>query len=150
MDNVFRKMNFKTSASVIVINAPSSFNENIEAMSSLAIFYNDFSVIEKTDFIIAFCTLQSEVDSIAVLATEKLEGDGLLWFAYPKGTSKKYKCDFNRDTGWLILGTHGFEPVRMIAIDEDWSALRFRRVQFIKTMTRNFAIKKVGMEKSQK
>ena len=24
----------------------------------------------------------------------------------------------------------------MVAIDEDWSALRFRRVEFIKTMTR--------------
>lgn len=34
------------------------------------------------------------------------------------------------------MGEAGFEPVRMIAIDEDWSALRFRRAEFIKTMTR--------------
>jgi len=26
----------------------------------------------------------------------------------------------------------GFETVRAVAIDEDWSALRFRRVEFIK------------------
>jgi hypothetical protein len=31
----------------------------------------------------------------------------------------------------------GFEPVRQIAIDEDWSALRFRRTDFIKSMTRD-------------
>ena len=30
----------------------------------------------------------------------------------------------------------GFEPVRMVAIDEDWSAVRFRRAEFIKTMKR--------------
>jgi hypothetical protein len=35
-----------------------------------------------------------------------------------------------------VLGAAGFEPVRMVAVDEDWSALRFRRVGFIKTLTR--------------
>ncbi len=59
-----------------------------------------------------------------------------MWIAYPKGTSKRYACEFNRDTGWRALGRLGFEPVRQIAIDEDWSALRFRRADFIKSMTR--------------
>jgi hypothetical protein len=35
-----------------------------------------------------------------------------------------------------VLGHEGFEPVRMVAIDDDWSAKRFRRVSFIKNMTR--------------
>lgn len=56
---------------------------------------------------------------------------------YPKGTSKRYKCDFNRDTGWAIMGKFDMEPVRMVAIDEDWSALRFKKVDYIKTMKRN-------------
>jgi hypothetical protein len=64
-------------------------------------------------------------------------GDVILWFAYPKGTSKKYKCDFNRDTGWAALGAAGFEPVRMVAIDDDWSALRFRRVEYIQSLKRD-------------
>jgi hypothetical protein len=37
------------------------------------------------------------------------------------------------------MGAAGFEPVRMVAIDEDWSALRFRRVEFIKTLERGSA-----------
>jgi len=36
-----------------------------------------------------------------------------------------------------VLGELGFEPVRLVAIDEDWSALRFRRTEFIKTLTRD-------------
>lgn len=147
MDNVFKKMNFKSSTSVVVINAPSSFGVNMDAMKDLTNFYTDFSSVEKTNFIIAFCTTQSEVDAVAVQVSGKLEADGLLWFAYPKGTSKKFKCDFNRDTGWSVLGEQGFEPVRMVAIDEDWSALRFRRVEFIKTMTRSFAMTEAGKEK---
>jgi hypothetical protein len=147
MDAVFKKMNFKNSQSVVVINAPQSFGANIAMMEGLTTFFYDLSAVEKTDFIIAFCTKQSEVDAVAIEAAKKLEGDGLLWMVYPKGTSKKFKCDFNRDTGWAILGQLDFEPVRMVAIDEDWSALRFRRVEFIKKMTRSFAMTEAGKEK---
>ena len=71
-----------------------------------------------------------------LLWPQKARGDAVLWFAYPKGSSKKYKCEFNRDTGWHVLGAAGFEPVRQVAIDQDWSALRFRRAGFIKDMKR--------------
>ena len=69
----------------------------------------------------------------------------------PKGTSKNYKCEFNRDTGWKILGELGFEPVRMVAIDADWSALRFRRAEFIKTMIRDakYALSAEGKKRDQ-
>jgi hypothetical protein len=65
------------------------------------------------------------------MVVSKASGDALLWFAYPKGTSTKYKCDFNRDSGWDILRQSGFDTVRQVAIDEDWSALRFRRIELI-------------------
>lgn len=84
----------------------------------------------------AFLKTQQEVDALSPVLADKLTGDGILWLAYPKGSSKKHKCDFNRDNGWTVLSELGFEPVRMVAIDEDWSALRFRRVDFIKKMTR--------------
>lgn len=58
-------------------------------------------------------------------------------YIYPKGSSKRYKCNFNRDTGWAALGNLGLEGVRMVAVNEDWSALRFRKVEYIKTLTRN-------------
>ncbi|MGF1585624.1 MAG: hypothetical protein ACFCUM_09905 [Bacteroidales bacterium] len=66
----------------------------------------------------------------------KFKGDAILWFCYPKGSSKNYKCGFNRDTGWEGLGKYNLEPVRQVAIDEDWSAIRFRRVEFITNITR--------------
>jgi hypothetical protein len=147
MDALFKKMNFKDSPSVVVINAPVDFESTIESMKNWTVFYRDFSLIDNTDFIIAFCTTQKEVDAISVEVASKLVGDGLLWFAYPKGSSKKFKCDFNRDTGWTLLGQQGFEPVRVVAIDNDWSALRFRRVEFIKKMTRSFAMTEKGKVK---
>lgn len=49
-----------------------------------------------------------------------------------EGTSRRYTCEFNRDTGWAALHKAGFDTVRQVAIDEDWSALRFRRIEYIK------------------
>ncbi len=40
----------------------------------------------------------------------------------------------------------------MVAIDEDWSALRFRRAEFIKTMKRDasHALSKAGKARAKK
>ncbi len=91
----------------------------------------------KVPFAIGFAVSQSECDRISSTVASATEGDSIVWIAYPKGSSKKYKCDFNRDTGWTVLGDAGFEPVRQVAIDEDWSALRFRRTEYIKSLTRS-------------
>ena len=88
-----------------------------------------------------FATQQKEVDGISKVLADKAQGDALLWFAYPKGTSENYKCDFNRDTGWNVIRSAGFDTVRAVAIDEDWSALRFRRVEFIKPSVNKSATK---------
>ena len=55
-----------------------------------------------------------------------------------------------RAVRWKAVGEAGFEPVRMVAIDEDWSAVRFRRVEFIKTMTRGaeWAMTRAGKAKA--
>jgi len=59
-----------------------------------------------------------------------------VWISYPKASSKHYKSEIKYGQGWAPLGKEGFEPVSMVAIDEDWSAVRFRRVEFIKQMNR--------------
>src|SRR4029453_10549198 len=87
-------------------------------------------------FSLAFVVTQKEVDTLGPQVAKKAKGDAVVWFAYPKGSSKKYTSQINRDNGWGGMGKGGFEPVRMGGIDEDWSAVRFRRVEFIKTMNR--------------
>ncbi|MBK6979274.1 MAG: hypothetical protein IPH28_21100 [Cytophagaceae bacterium] len=61
-----------------------------------------------------------------------MANESLFWFAYPKGISKKYKCEFNRDNGWQSMGDLGYEPVRMVAFDEDWKSSRFKKAENIK------------------
>lgn len=98
------------------------------------------------EFSLAFVTTQEEVDALGPAIAQRAVGDAMVWFAYPKGTSKKYKSGISRDRGWDVLGKLGFEPVRAVAIDDDWSALRFRRVEFIRSMTRGRAISAPGQK----
>jgi hypothetical protein len=58
-------------------------------------------------------------------AIRQMDPDGLLWLAYPKGSSK-VKTDVNRDKLWEALAFSGWRPVRQVSIDDTWSALRYR------------------------
>lgn len=150
MNPLLKKLNFKEQKQVVLLNLPEDLGDLAAAFASLAQVHKDFTNVEKADFTIAFATKQEQVDAAADLIAQNTEGDAVVWLAYPKGSSKRYKCDFNRDNGWTKLGALGFEPVRQVAIDDDWSALRFRRVAFIKTMTRSFAMTEEGKERIKK
>jgi hypothetical protein len=60
---------------------------------------------------------------------------GHLWLLYPK-KSGGIPTDITRDRGWEPLHDAGFLPVAQVAIDADWSALRFRRREEIREITR--------------
>ena len=48
-----------------------------------------------------------------------------LWVAYPKAN----RADINRDSLWPILGEYGMRPIGQVAVDEVWSAMRFRPIK---------------------
>ena len=147
---VFAKLNLKDQKEIVVLNAPETFEPELRKLNGVVVRTRLPS--GSVSFALAFVTRQPEVDAIARSIAKVAEGDAIIWFAYPKGTSKRYKSEINRDTGWKALGTAGFEGVRMVAIDEDWSAVRFRRVEFIKTMNRDVsgAMTRAGQARTSK
>lgn len=137
MTALFKKLNFKGQPHVLALNVPESFNAELVKMSAYAKIIRRIDDISEVEFAIVFVTKQHEIDQFANAIFPNLKGDAVWWFCYPKGSSKKYQCDINRDKGWDILGQLGFEGVRQVAIDEDWSALRFRKTEYIKSLTRD-------------
>jgi hypothetical protein len=135
MQSTFEKLNLKNGKQILVLGAPESFEPELAALDGVTIL-RSLKEPKQIEFSLAFVTKQREVDTLAAAIAKRAAGDAVVWFAYPKGSSKKYKCEINRDHGWEVLGKAGFEPVRMVAIDQDWSAVRFRRAEFIKTLTR--------------
>ncbi len=152
MTPLFKKLNYKNQPSILSLNSPDSFEDELSKMAEFATILKSESQASLIDFAIVFVTKQNEIDEAIGKVFPKLNGDAVLWFCYPKGTSKKYKCDFNRDTGWSELGKYNMEGVRQVAIDEDWSALRFRKTEYIKTLTRRegYAISDEGKKRIEK
>ncbi len=130
MASVFDKLNFKNQREMLVLAAPPSFEPQLRTLSGVSIL-RDARKAESIEFAIAFVTRRAEVDAAVKSIVPKTDGDVVLWFAYPKGTSKRVASEINRDTGWEPLQSAGFETVRLVAIDEDWSALRFRRAAYV-------------------
>ena len=136
MTPLFNKLNLKGQKEIVVLNAPESFEGELDALEGVTV-HRDASALKRVEFALAFVITNAQLAAAADAILPKAQGDAVVWFAYPKGTSKRYRCEFNRDNGWAPMGAAGFEGVRMVAIDEDWSALRFRRVEHIKSMKRD-------------
>jgi hypothetical protein len=131
MSAIFHKLNLKDRREILVLNAPASFEPELEGLGGVHIIRR-LEEAKGVEFALVFATQRSELERLSKAVVAKAAGDAVLWFAYPKGTSKRYVCDFNRDEGWDALRRSGFDSVRQVAIDEDWSALRFRRVEYIR------------------
>lgn len=89
------------------------------------------------DFVHFFASSLAELEQLTPWAVAAVKYDGLLWVSYPKKSSG-IKTDINRDIAWQPLKSAGYDPVTQIAIDDTWSALRFRPTAAIPVMTRKF------------
>ena len=79
---------------------------------------------DKADVVVAFVRTRQDLDTVAAPAIEAARNDKLAWIAYPKGG--QLGTDLNRDILAGLLAGRGVQPVRQVAIDHVWSALRFR------------------------
>jgi hypothetical protein len=135
MSDLFDKLNIGSHAVIYVLNAPPGFSLHTVRLRDVKI-RSSIGAKDIPGFVIAFATKQTQLERVSLVLSKCGPGDAVVWVAYPKASSKRMTCDFNRDTGWAALGRAGYEPVRQVAVDEDWSALRFRRVEYIKKLTR--------------
>jgi len=149
MTPLFKKMNFNNQDRVVVLNHPEEFNIQYDEMEAFTKMTTRAS--GKIAFALLFAENQNELNKLFAKVKDKLVDDVALWISFPKKSSKKYKSDINRDQGWEELGKADFESVKIIAVDADWSALRFRRVKHIKEIKRSdkMVLSKAGMAKKK-
>ena len=80
----------------------------------------------KVDAVVFFARNSADVEAHLPEAAEAAGHDGLLWLAYPKGTSG-LKTDLGRDTMTPLTDPiAGLTGVTLVSIDETWSAMRLR------------------------
>ncbi len=117
------KLQLKAAQKLAVLNVPHGQLEKLKAgMPEITLAGATKS---KSDAVLAFVNNLAEADKFVPLAIAAVKPDGLLWIAYPKGGSK-IRTDINRDRLWDATSKTGWRPVRLVAMDEIWSAMRFR------------------------
>ena len=105
---------FKASEKVFVINPP-------PGMPELA---HTAKAIDIADAVVFWATREAHLPK----NKDKMEAvppEALLWICYPK--PGKMETDLSRDKIWMFMKAAGFEPVRVVSIDDTWSAFSFKR-----------------------
>ena len=138
MKKLVEKLNYKGQERIAVINADENFTVSLSKELINISIDKEIDPRYPYSFIIIFVRNISEIESLSPLALHNLMADGVLWFCYPKKTSKNFKSDITRDHGWKSLNDSGLNGIRMVTVDDDWSALRFRNARFIKSTNRRF------------
>jgi len=122
---VLKKLLIKPGIKVAIVNTPTGYLEKFTPLPAGA------ELVEKSektvDFAIVFVRNGLEVEQFAGRVVKTVKPDGLLWIAYPKGGSKA-GTDINRDILWEKMKQYGVTGVSMAAIDDVWSAMRFRPI----------------------
>lgn len=118
-----KKLGLKEGFSILLYQQPDYY---FDLFTDLPANYTPLGEIafETADFIHLFCTTFAELQSVASTYKAALKKNGLLWISWPKGKSS-IKTDLKRDMIRNYLLDLGLVDVKVAAIDEDWSGLKF-------------------------
>ena len=118
----WQKLQIK-SGKLIVINAPQGYAEQLaKELKDLTV---STRAAGQAEAVLLFVNSLAETEKLTPKAGKLVKPGGMLWIAYAKGSSK-VKTDVNRDKLWVAVQPIGWQPIRQIALDETWSAMRFK------------------------
>ena len=79
----------------------------------------------KFDWVQLFVNSRAELDGVLPKLVSTLQPEGLLWIAFPKGSSG-VQTDLTRDKGWDSLRSADLKWITLISVDATWSAFSLR------------------------
>jgi hypothetical protein len=90
---------------------------------------------QEYDAVLLFVKDVETLRRLGPAAIRAAKSDGLLWISYPKGGQTLGVTDLPATPWWMrrdvlgeITSETGYKPVAFVAIDDHWTALRFKRV----------------------
>jgi hypothetical protein len=114
-------MKRKPEARTAIIHAPAGY----EAAAFPGLEPATDSLSGRFDWIQIFVQDKAELDRLAPKAAKALKPEGILWIAFPKGSSK-IQTDLTRDQGWDAIRLLDLKWITLISINETWSAFSLR------------------------
>ncbi len=127
---LIKKLGIRPGHKLLILNEPEGYVQRLRPLpANTEIKTNADGTF---DLVQLFVHNKVDIDSHAMTAVRALKPGGVLWFPYPKKSSK-VKTDITRDAGWESVYILGSRPVSQVAIDDTWSALRFRPASEVKS-----------------
>jgi predicted SnoaL-like aldol condensation-catalyzing enzyme len=130
MTSIVKKLGLKPGMRALVLGAPSGYLDSLAPLP-------DGVVVSKTvggnhGFVQFFVSKEAEIEKSKKKLLESADPGALVWISYPKKSSR-VDSDLSREVVWAAMKGTGWRPVSQIAIDEVWSALRFRPTEDVKS-----------------
>ena len=113
---VAAKLGIKPAQSVLVINPPGDYEALVGGLPPGTTVVRH----RPADVVHVFARTLVELAEHGAAATAAVKPGGLVWISYPKNGASELKRDMLRDA------INGWQPVSQVAIDDTWSAMRFR------------------------
>lgn len=122
---IAQKLFIKPGNTLLLVNPPEGYLARMGELPDGTILRNESS--EPVEVIQVFVADRAELEGYLPRLKELMKPKGMLWVTYHKGTSK-VKTDIHRDTINAYAQSIGLQGVAMIAIDDDWAALRLKKI----------------------
>ncbi len=122
--SILSKLQLKPGRKMLVLNAPAGYLEKTgEIPPGAELVFNP----QEAFIIQVFLRTHAELEDALKRFSPLVQPSGMLWITYPKLTSA-LKGDVHRDTINEYAQQNGWIGIAMISIDENWSALRLKRL----------------------
>ena len=132
MKKLREKLNYKDQQRIALLNADNKFTKRFAATLKDITIDTEIDPRFLYNFMMVFVKNIAEIEQAAPIIIHNLSDDGDLWVCFPKKTSKKMETDLSKDFGWTSLNNSGFYGRRIITVNADWSALKFKHINHIK------------------
>ena len=114
------------SGPVVVLNAPPEFEKLLNDWRAEGLPVGQRRT-PGSRFVLVFVRSRSDIERNAGSIVTSVVDDALLWIAYPRADSERFRTDITADGGWQVLKRMGYSAVREVHLNDDWTAQRFRR-----------------------
>jgi len=127
-----KKLRLAAGQRVAVLNAPAGY---LSLLSPGPADLGDrLQPAQHYDVVQLFVNSADELRRMGPDAIRAVKPAGLLWITYPKGGALRAATDLPATPWWMkrdvlgeITSLTGYKPVAFVAIDENYTALRFKR-----------------------
>jgi hypothetical protein len=119
---LYQKIGLKPGMRCLALNPPDHYDDLMAGAEGITYL----TAPSTADIVHLFCPNRATLDTQHATALSYVADAGMLWVSWPKKSSKLFQ-DLTEDGLREVLLPTGWVDVKVCAVDQDWSGLKFLR-----------------------